>query len=83
MKKANLNKAFGRALAKLRKNKSWSQEFLSFEAHVTRSYISLLERGEKSPTLNTISLLATALRVGEAELIRLTLEELSEDPRQD
>ncbi|KWW32346.1 MULTISPECIES: helix-turn-helix domain-containing protein [Cupriavidus] len=76
MKSLKLNTAFGKALRKLRLERGWTQEFLSFECNLTRNYISLLERGERSPTLNTIASLSKALRVGEEELIKMTLEEL-------
>lgn len=77
MKTTNHNKAFGIALAKLRKEKHWSQEYLSFESDLTRTYISLLERGQRSPTLNTIFQIASALNVGVDEVVRQTLNELS------
>lgn len=76
MKSLKINVAFGKILARLRKERGWTQEFLSFECDLTRNYISLLERGERSPTLNTIASLAAALMVREDELIRMTLEEL-------
>lgn len=76
MKSLKINVAFGRILARLRKERGWTQEFLGFECDLTRNYISLLERGERSPTLNTIASLAGALTVREDELIRMTLEEL-------
>lgn len=76
MKSLKLNVAFGRVLARLRRERGWTQEVLSFETDLTRNYISLLERGVSSPTLNTISRLADALKVGEEEMIKLTLDEL-------
>ncbi|HIH2745247.1 TPA: helix-turn-helix domain-containing protein [Burkholderia lata] len=76
MKSLDLNAAFGRVLARLRRERSWTQEFLSFECNLTRNYISLLERGARSPTLNTIAKLAEALNVGEEEFIKMTFDEL-------
>ncbi len=70
-----LNRAFGTTLAKLRTERGWTQEFLSFESNLTRNYISLLERGERSPTLHTISRIAAALGIGEAQFIQLTVDE--------
>lgn len=81
MESLKLNAAFGKALAKLRRERGWTQEFLSFECNLTRNYISLLERGERSPTLNTIARLSRALHVGEEELIKMTLEELRKAPK--
>lgn len=71
------NKAFGNVLRKLRTGKQFSQEHLGFEADLTRAYISLLERGLRSPTLDTqlalcgplgVSLTALSTRI-EAELL--------------
>jgi transcriptional regulator with XRE-family HTH domain len=77
MKSKNLNKAFGMVLARLRRERNWSQEHLGFEADLTRTYISLLERGERSPTLNSIEQLAKALDVDADEVVRLTIDELN------
>jgi transcriptional regulator with XRE-family HTH domain len=76
MKSLNLNAAFGRVLARLRRERGWTQEFLSFECNLTRNYISLLERGQQSPTLNTIAKLAEALNVDEVEFLKMTFDEL-------
>lgn len=81
MKSKNLNKAFGLTLTKLRKERDWTQEHLGFESDLTRTYISLLERGERSPTLNTISQLATALDVDAEEMVKLTLAIIRGKPR--
>ena len=40
-----------------------SQEELAFRCGVHRTYIGALERGEKSPTLNTIEKIAAGLGV--------------------
>jgi transcriptional regulator with XRE-family HTH domain len=76
MKSKNLNNAFGRVLARLRHERNWSQEHLSFESDLTRTYISLLERGKRSPTLNSISQLAAAMAINADEIVRLTLDDL-------
>jgi transcriptional regulator with XRE-family HTH domain len=79
------NHAFGMVLAELRIARGISQEKLSFEAGVDRSYISLLERGHKSPTLDTVFNLCRALdtRFDQlATLLQAKLEELN-DPGHD
>lgn len=58
-----MDHAFGAALRKLRADSSLSQEQLAEKSGLHRTYISLLERGEKSPTLTTICSLANALGV--------------------
>lgn len=62
MKTGN-NKAFGIVLRQLRNENKWSQEHLGFEAELTRAYISLLERGLRSPTLDTLISLCGALGI--------------------
>lgn len=47
-----------------------SQEALAFEAGLHRTYISLIERGKKSPTLAVIVRLANALGIKPSELLR-------------
>ncbi|HBR30052.1 MAG TPA: XRE family transcriptional regulator [Firmicutes bacterium] len=53
--------AFSSTLKRLRKNKSWSQENLAYYCGLDRTYISLLERGLRNPTLTTLFSLANSL----------------------
>jgi transcriptional regulator with XRE-family HTH domain len=53
--------AFGNTLKQIRKKKSWSQEKLADKSGLDRTYISLLERGLRNPTLSTIFSLANCL----------------------
>ena len=64
--------AFGKVLKEIRGKKSLSQEELGFESGYHRTYISLLERGRKSPSLNTIFQLAAALGMPPSEILRRT-----------
>ncbi len=57
----SLQVAFGHILADLRKEAGLSQERLGQESGLHRTYISQLERGLKSPSLNAIEALADAL----------------------
>lgn len=57
------NKAFGQALREFRKARNLSQETLGFSASLDRTYISLLELGQRSPTLDTIVSLCNALNI--------------------
>lgn len=70
------NEAFGTVLARLRRDRKWSQEVLGFEANRTRAYISLLEQGKRSPTLDTQMALCDALGVSLEEVARMTLAEM-------
>ena len=62
--------AFGREIKKAREALKKSQEILAFDAEVHRTYVSLIERGQKSPTLAVIVRLAKALNVRPSELLR-------------
>ncbi len=59
----------GREIARLRKRIGLSQEELGFRAEVHRTYISQLERGLKSPTLNMILKLSRALKASANKLV--------------
>ncbi|NER34816.1 MAG: helix-turn-helix transcriptional regulator [Oscillatoria sp. SIO1A7] len=67
----SINQAFGRILAAYRKLEGLSQE--DFEGAAHRTYVSDLERGLKSPTLETIAKLAAKLKVHPTELVARTL----------
>jgi len=56
-----LKLAFGAALKRIRKNKDLTQE--DFSQVSSRTYLSTLERGLKSPTLEKIEELASVLGV--------------------
>lgn len=66
--KTNVNKDFGKRVAELRKKAGYSQEQFAFKCSVDRTYVGVVERGEKSPTLNTIEKIACALGVSKSEL---------------
>ena len=61
--------AFGQVLAKYRKEKGLSQENLAHEASLDRTFISLLERGLRQPSLSTILRVSSALNVKPSTLI--------------
>lgn len=73
------SRAFGAVLARLRRRRGWSQENLGFEAGLTRAYVSLLERGLRSPTLNTLMALSTALDVRLDVLAGQMLSEMAKE----
>jgi transcriptional regulator with XRE-family HTH domain len=57
-----LQGAFGVVLRDLRTRRGMSQQQLALEAGLDRTYISLLERGQRQPTLTTLFVLATTLQ---------------------
>ena len=56
-----------------------SQESLAFEAGVHRTYISLLERDLRSPTLNVLFRICRALGVSASELAARVEKSTGED----
>ena len=64
--------AFGLVLRKLRTDQKLSQETLAEKAEVERNYISLLERGLNSVSINVLFRVATALGIAASELIAMT-----------
>lgn len=72
-------KAFGQTLRKLRKNNKFSQEKLSQESGLDRTYISLLERGLRQPSLSSILQLSKALNVSSVEIVSAVEAMLNED----
>ena len=65
----NLEQVFGEELRKIREEKGLSQEQLGFESEYHRTYISQLERGQKSTSLKAVFRIAAALGVKASELI--------------
>jgi transcriptional regulator with XRE-family HTH domain len=68
----DLKKAFGKALRDFRGTEGMSQEALAFEADLDRTYISLLERGIRQPSLGTIFSLSKALSCKASDLVAAT-----------
>ncbi len=63
--------AFGEKVRNMRIDKGLSQEQLSFDADLHRTYIGMIERGEKNITLLNIEKLAKALNVSIAQLLKV------------
>lgn len=68
----NIPTAFGRVLREYREKAALSQEKLALEANIDRTYVSLLERGLRQPTLETLFTLASVLGVAPATLVSRT-----------
>ena len=73
-KNSSIEELFGQVLRQFRKEKVLSQEELGFESGYHRTYISLLERGKKSPSLKTIFQLAKELNVEPSDIIERVQE---------
>ncbi len=57
-------------LRAVRKDQKLSQEVLAKKARVSVSYVSMLERGERTPPLDTLQALARALGVSPLYLLQ-------------
>lgn len=60
---------FGIVLRELREKNNFSQEKLAEYCNLHTTYISLLERGHRQPTITTIFKLAKALNIKPSTLI--------------
>ena len=67
----DLREVFAVNLRRLRHTKGVSQDDLAYEANVSRSYLSQLEKGVFYASLNVLGRLAEALGVEPAELLRM------------
>jgi len=64
--------AFGKVLREVRKQSGLTQEQLALAAEIDRTFVSLIERGERQPTIRVLFKLAAAMRVPAAQLIQMT-----------
>ncbi len=78
-----LEQVFGDILCQARNNKNISQEQLGALSGYHRTYISLLERGHKSPTLVTLFKLAETLDIKASFLIEQVEARMQEDQDED
>jgi transcriptional regulator with XRE-family HTH domain len=67
----DLREVFAGNLRRLRHAKGMSQDDLAYEAEISRSYLSQLEKGAFYASLKIIGRLAEALGVEPAELLRV------------
>lgn len=67
----DLREVFAANLRRLRHGKGFSQDELAYEAGVSRSYLSQIEKGEFYTSLKVVGRLADALEIEAAELLKL------------
>ena len=67
----DLREVFAANLRNLRHAKGLSQDDLAYEAEISRSYLSQLEKGAFYASLKIVGKLAAVLGVEPAELLRL------------
>lgn len=62
-------KSLGSNIQAIRKSKCWSQERLSFESGLHRTYIGAVERGERNISILNLRRIAQALGISLARLL--------------
>lgn len=67
----SLAKIFGEVIKDLRNEVGISQENLAYESELDRSFISMLERGLRLPTISTLFQISGPLKKTPSEIIRL------------
>lgn len=73
--------AFGAALRKVRRSRALSQQQLALNCGLDRTFISLLERGKRQPTLGTLFQISKALDIPAVDMIRHTEKALKRPGR--
>ena len=69
MDESTLKEIFGKELRKARNEVGISQEKLALQVGLDRTYISMLERGLRQPSLITLIVLGRALNISGSELV--------------
>jgi len=65
-----LREAIGAELRAARERQGFTQESLAVRSGVHRTHISLIERGQRTPTLTVLFLVCDAMGVDPADLVR-------------
>ena len=66
----SLAAAFSANLVAQRRSRNLSQEALAHAAGMSTSFVSMLERGQRQPPLETVEAFARALKVPAIDLLR-------------
>jgi transcriptional regulator with XRE-family HTH domain len=69
---ASLLNAFGAVLREARLQRGLSQEALALESGLDRTFISMLERGMRQPSLSTLFAVAAVLNTQPSKLVAQT-----------
>ena len=68
----DMRKLVGANVARLRREKGFTQERLAELSGLSQQYLSGLERGQRNPTIVTLYEIACALQVSHVELVAPT-----------
>ena len=77
--KVSLEKAFGEILRELRVHQRLTQEALAEKSELDRTFISMLERGERQPSLSSLFKLASALNTEVSHILKMLEERVNEN----
>lgn len=80
MNDSKLENIFGQVLKNLRLESGYSQEKLALDCELDRTYISMLERGKRQPTLKTIFTLCEKLNCSPSEMVKHVEIEVEKTP---
>ncbi len=69
MVKRDLLIKFGKRVKELRLERSWTQEKLADETGFHRTYIGMIERGERNPSLQNIQIFAQTFKISLSKLL--------------
>jgi transcriptional regulator with XRE-family HTH domain len=79
----DIEKAVGAELKAAREKQGISQEKLGFDAGIHRTYVSLIERGVKNPTLGVLFRLCQVLGVSPATFVRNVERRMQKKDKED
>jgi len=65
----DISNRLARNLRMLRAEKQWTQEYVAFEAGMSKVYLSDLERARRNPSIGVLEKLATVFGVPPARLL--------------
>lgn len=68
--KETIDIVFGKVLRDLRNKSLKTQEELALDAGLERTYISMLELGQRTPTIKTLAQLSQALKVPMSDIVK-------------
>jgi len=70
---------FGKRIRQLRTERNLSQEELSFQTGFHRTYIGMVERGERNISLSNIGVFAKAFDITLSELLNFPVEDADDE----
>lgn len=68
-KKTKIGVSFGKVLRDLREAQNLSQEELGFRLGLDRTYVSMLERGVRTPSIGTVFDMARLFDISASEIV--------------